>query len=131
MRVEDNSAKPFEPDGYDEQNCNLGLFNQSWILNYFFGLFFKTALRIFLILCRSIEDNTVHRLSQMVFVTKVLITDYRRLSVQRRFFLPFFLFLKTALEISFIFCKRVEDNRDHRLNQMVFLTKVLIQEYRD
>ena len=40
-----------------------------------FGLFSKTALRIFLILCMSVEGNRVHRFSQMFFLKKLLIPN--------------------------------------------------------
>ena len=35
----------------------------------------------------SVEDNKAHRLSQMNFLKKVLVLDYRGLSVQKRCFL--------------------------------------------
>ena len=43
-------------------------------------LFSIMALRIFLIFCMSVEDNRFLSSSQMVFLKKVLITDYRDLS---------------------------------------------------
>ena len=54
----------------------------------------KWLIRIFLIFCSSIEDNRAHRLSQIAFLEKFLILDYRGLSVQKRCFFYFFAFLK-------------------------------------
>ena len=53
---------------------------------YFFALHFKTALRIFPIFSMSVEDNRVHCLSKIVLLKKVLILDYRGLSVQKVIF---------------------------------------------
>ena len=61
------------------------------------------------------------------FSEKFLIPDYRGLSVQKVFFYFFGLFSKTALRIFLIFCMNVEDNRAHRLTQVVFLKNSLSQ----
>ena len=45
-----------------------------------FGLFSKTALRIFPIFFMTVEDNRTNLLSQMVFLKRFLILDYRGLS---------------------------------------------------
>ena len=37
---------------------------------YFFGLYSKTALRIFPIFCTGVEDNRAHSLSKIVFQKK-------------------------------------------------------------
>ena len=72
-----------------------------------------------------VEDNRAHNLSQMVFLKKFLIPDYRGLGVvSKKVFFGFFgLFSTTTLKILLIFCKTVENNRDHGLSQMVFLKK--------
>ena len=57
------------------------------VIFYFFGLYFKTALRIFPIFCMSVEDNRAHCLSKIVFLKKFLIRDYRGLSVKIGVFL--------------------------------------------
>ena len=95
---------------------------------YFFGLFSKKAQRIFLIICKSVEDNRAHYSSQMVFKKKLLILDYRGLSDQKGVF-SFVPFSTKALRIFQNFCMSVEDNRAHRLSQMVFLKKFLISDY--
>ena len=45
-------------------------------------------------------------------------------------FWPFCPFLQTAIRIFLFFCKRVEDNRAHRMSQVLFLKKVLFPDYR-
>ena len=63
-----------------------GLSVQKRCFSYFFGLYSKTALMFFPILCMSVEDNRAHCLSKIVFLKKFLILDYRGLSVQKRCF---------------------------------------------
>ena len=59
-----------------------------------FVLYSTTALRIFLIFCKRVEDNRAHCLSQMVLLKKVLGPDYRGLIVvSKRCFLAFWPFL--------------------------------------
>ena len=108
-----------------------GLSVQKRCFSYFFGLYSKTALRIFPIFCMSVEDNRAHCLSKIVFLNKFIILDYRGLIVQKRCFFYFFaLYSKTALSIFSIFCMIVEDDRAHCLSKIVCLKKILILDYR-
>ena len=72
--------------------------------------------------CMSVEDNGGHGLIHLVFLKEVLILDYRGLSVQKGvvFFYFFVLYFKAALRILLICYMNVDDNRVHRLSQMVF-----------
>ena len=96
------------------------------------NLFSKTAPRIFLTFCMSVEDNRAHRWSKIVFLNKFLIPDYKGVSVvlKKVFFHFLDLSSKTVPRISLIFCMSVEDNRVNCLSQMVLLKKVLISDYR-
>ena len=62
----------FEQDGFSKKKHLIqdyrGSSDQKGVFCYFLGLFSKTALRIFLIFCMSVEDNRAHRFSQMVFL---------------------------------------------------------------
>ena len=91
----------------------------------------STASRIFLIFCMSVEDNTAHLLSQMVYLKKHLIQDYREFIVvsKKGVFDFFVLFSTTALRNFLILCTSVEDIRAHCLIQMGFLKKLLIPDY--
>ena len=71
------------------------------------GLFSKTALKIFLIFCFSVEDNMAYYLSQMVFLKKVLIPDYR--GSKKGVFDFFDLFSKVTQNIFLIFWMRVRE----------------------
>ena len=93
---------------------------------YFFVLFSTMASRIFLIFCH-VDDNKVHRLSQMFLLKKYYSRIIRGLSVQKRcLFYLFCLFSKVALRIFLIFCMSVEDIRflipDHKRLSAVCLT---------
>ena len=71
----------------------------------FFGLFSQTALKIFLNFCMSVVENRAHRFSQMFFLKKFSIIDYKGLSVQKGVFLTFLTFsLKNTLGILLSIC---------------------------
>ena len=63
----------------------------------FLGLYSETALRIFLIFCMKVEDKRAHCLSKIAFLKRILISDYRGLSVQNRWFFYFFALFWTLL----------------------------------
>ena len=65
------------------KKINPGIYGIKYpeVFFYYFGLYSKTALRIFPILCISVEDNRAHCLSKIVFQKRFLITDYRGLGV--------------------------------------------------
>ena len=52
---------------------------------YFFEFYSKTSLRIFPIFCMGVEVTSAHCMSKNRFEKKVLIPDYKRLSVQKRY----------------------------------------------
>ena len=61
--------------------------------------------------------NRTDRLSQMVFLEKILIPDYGGLCDQKgRFFLLFGAFLHNSFKDLPNFCMSVEDNKAHRLS---------------
>ena len=73
----------FEKDCSSEKILNPGLQGikcPKRCFSYFFGLYSKTALMFFPILCMSVEDNRAHCLSKIVFLKQLLIPDYRGLS---------------------------------------------------
>ena len=74
-----------------------GLSIQNISFFYFFGLFFKTAPRIFLLFCISVEDNKAHRWSQMLFLKIFIMPDYRGLILEK----TVCLFSKTIFPIFF------------------------------
>ena len=108
-----------------------GLSDQKRCFSYIFGLYSKTALIIFPILCMSVEDNRANCVSKIVLLKKFIIKDYRGLGVQKRCFSYFFgLYSKRAPMIFPILCMSVEDNRGHCVGKIVFLKKIIIPEYR-
>ena len=58
----------------------------------FFSPFSKTAPRILLILCKMVMDNRAHCISQIDFLKKVLIPDYRGFKCPKKTFLNFLSF---------------------------------------
>ena len=97
----------------------------------FFGIYFKTALRIFSMFCMSLEDNRAHYLSKIVSLKKVLILDFRELNFIKK--VPFYIFAlysKRTLRIFPIFCMKVEDKSAYYLCKIVFRKKFLIPDYR-
>ena len=99
-----------------------GLSVKKFVFLNFFWVYSKMAPRIISIFCMSLEDNRVHCLSKIVFLTKFLIQDYRGLSVQERWAFYFFvLYSKTALRIISICCMSVRENGAHCLSKIVFL----------
>ena len=78
MSVEDNRTHCLSKMFFLEKNLitvdRVLSIQKRCVFFYFFGLFFKTALWIFLIFCISVEDNRA-RWSQMVFLKIFLIPD--------------------------------------------------------
>ena len=67
----------------------------------------------------------------MAFLKIFLIPDFRGLVVQKRYVFSLLAFTpKWLLRISLLFCMSSENNRLHRLSQMDFPRKFLIQDYR-
>ena len=94
--------------------------------------FLQNGFRIFLYFCMDVEDSRAHRLSQMCFLKKILIPDYRGLNVQKSvvFFTCLAFCSNMALRIFLIFGMSVEDNRAHCLSEMAFQEKFLILDCR-
>ena len=79
----------------------------------------------------SVEDNRAHRVSQIAFLKKILILDCRGLSVMSKkgVFRLLCSFVQNGSKDLPDFCMSVEDNRVHRLSQIVFLKEFLILDY--
>ena len=72
----------------------------------------------------DVDESRTHHLSQMVFLKKVLIPDYRGLSVEKVCFTFFCPFLpEMGLAIFPIFCMIVEDNESYHLSYISVLKK--------
>ena len=91
MVVEDNWGASFWPDGFSEKNLHPRLWGvkcpKKVGLFYFFGLFSKRALRIFLIFCMIVEDNRGHHFNVVSYLGKFLIRGLRGIKCQKFGFL--------------------------------------------
>ena len=89
----------FEQDCFSEKiliTYYRGISVQKGVCFYFFALYSKTALRIFIIFCISVEDCRAHSLNKIVFLKKIIIPDYRGSSVQKGVFLLFWHLLQNG-----------------------------------
>ena len=121
----------FEPNEFPENILNPGLqriFNCSKKCCFLlFCLFLRNDSKDPPNFFMSVENNRAHRFGTDVFSEKFLIPDYRGLSVvsKKGSFLLFCPFLHNGPKGLPNFCMSVEDNRAHRLSQMVFLKRIL------
>ena len=87
---------------------------------YFFGLFSKTSLRNFIILCVIIDDNRAYCLSQTAFMKKV---SPGLKGIKCTIFKVLDFSSKKALSICLILCMVVEGNGEDCLSQTSFLKR--------
>ena len=133
MSVEDNRAHCLSKSVFQKKFLIQDYRGLSVQKRWFFLLLWtllKTALRIFPIFCISVENDRAHCLSKIFFQKRILIQDYRGLSVQKRCFLLLWPLLQVALRIFSIFYMSIEDNRAHCLGKIVFQKEILIPDYR-
>ena len=91
-----------------------GLSFQKWCFSYFFGLYSKTALRIFQIFCMSVEDKR----EQDCFSEKNGKPGLKGIQCPKKVFLTYLAVTpEQLLRIVIIFCMSVMDNRAHCLKQ--------------